>query len=246
MHFAIIAAGDGSRLSSEGAGRPKPLTDIDGRPMIGRLVDILAECDAMSISIITNARTPEVAAYLRAATASLPFSVNIIEASTRGSMESFLRLSAFLPDNSRFILTTVDTVFDPERFKSYVNEYARDPDCDGYMAVTDYIDDEKPLYISIDPATGFIDGFCDTSVTGSPYISAGIYGLGAQALDILSQCKHKGIRRMRDYQRALLNAGMRLRPYPLGTVIDVDHISDITTARSLAATARSLNGPTNG
>lgn len=238
MHFAIIAAGDGSRLSSEGAGRPKPLTDIDGRPMIGRLVDIFAGCNARSISIITNARTPEVAEYLREATASLPFTVNIIEASTRGSMESFHRLSALLPGNSRFILTTVDTVFDPERFRAYVNDFAQDSDCDGYMAITDYIDDEKPLYISVDSATGLIDGFCDTPVAGCQYISAGIYGLGAQALDILGQCTHKGISRMRDYQRALLAAGLRLRPYPLGTVIDVDHIGDITAANRLAATAR--------
>ena len=42
MHFAIIAAGLGSRLGSEGALQPKPLVDIGGRPMIRRLIDILA------------------------------------------------------------------------------------------------------------------------------------------------------------------------------------------------------------
>lgn len=40
MNYAIIAAGEGSRLVQEGVKLPKPLVDLDGRPMIGRLIDI--------------------------------------------------------------------------------------------------------------------------------------------------------------------------------------------------------------
>ena len=54
MNFAIIAAGEGSRLVQEGIAVPKPLVELDGRPMIGRLIDIFTACKAESISIIVN------------------------------------------------------------------------------------------------------------------------------------------------------------------------------------------------
>ena len=49
MHYAIIAAGEGSRLVGEGLNVPKPLVDLDGRPMIKRLIDIMMECGAESL-----------------------------------------------------------------------------------------------------------------------------------------------------------------------------------------------------
>lgn len=234
MHFAIIAAGLGSRLGSEGALQPKPLVDIGGRPMIRRLIDILASNGAESIAVITNPSMTAVTDCLRATASELPVPLNVISAETPGSMHSFHLLAPLLPRDSRFVLTTVDTVFDPVRFSRYVSDFAADTATDGYMAVTDYIDDEKPLYISIDPATGLIDGFSDTPVAGGQYISAGIYGLTPKALGVLDQCIGRGVSRMRDYQRALLAAGLRLRPYPLGTVIDVDHLTDLTKARKVA------------
>ena len=40
MKFAIIAAGEGSRLSQEGVTLPKPLVRIGGEAMIDRLLRI--------------------------------------------------------------------------------------------------------------------------------------------------------------------------------------------------------------
>ncbi len=53
MKFAIIAAGEGSRLVHEGVALPKPLVDLDGRPMIRRLIDIFLACDAEEISVMS-------------------------------------------------------------------------------------------------------------------------------------------------------------------------------------------------
>ncbi len=234
MHFAIIAAGRGSRLDKGGVEQPKPLVEINGRPMIRRLIDIFIGNNAESISIITNQATGTVSDYLYSIAPELPVALNIIAAETTGSMHSFHRLAPLLPRGKRFILSTVDTIFDPAAFRSYVNDFAADTTVDGYMAVTDYIDDEKPLYISVNSATGLIDGFCDKRVTGCRYISAGIYGLTPKALEVLDQCVAQGLDRMRDYQRALLAAGLRLRPYRLGTVIDIDRPADIDVARRFA------------
>ena len=40
---------------------------------------------------------------------------------------------------------------------------------------------------------------------------------------------------MRNFQRALLWAGLRLKAFPMGKVMDVDHISDIKKAEKFLA-----------
>ena len=52
MKFAIIAAGEGSRLAQEGIQQPKPLVPLNGMAMIDRLIDIFMRNDATSIAII--------------------------------------------------------------------------------------------------------------------------------------------------------------------------------------------------
>ena len=60
MHYAIIAAGEGSRLAQEGVAKPKPLVELSGEPMILRLMNIFRRCNAESISVIINDFMPEV------------------------------------------------------------------------------------------------------------------------------------------------------------------------------------------
>ena len=43
MRYAIIAAGEGSRLAQEGISLPKPLVKINGEAMIDRLIRIFLE-----------------------------------------------------------------------------------------------------------------------------------------------------------------------------------------------------------
>ncbi len=42
----------------------------------------------------------------------------------------------------------------------------------------------------------------------------------------------RGVARMRNYQRALVEAGLRLRAYPIEKIVDVDHASDIPGAEA--------------
>ena len=68
------------------------------------------------------------------------------------------------------------------------------------------------------------------------YISGGIYGLSEPAIDVLEDCLRQGVSRMRNYQRALVAAGLCLKGFPLGKIIDVDHAADIATAESFITT----------
>ncbi len=64
-------------------------------------------------------------------------------------------------------------------------------------------------------------GYYDTPQADSRFISAGIYGLTAPSLNILEACIEKGESRMRNFQRALVAAGLRIEAYPLAGIVGV-------------------------
>ena len=100
------------------------------------------------------------------------------------------------------------------------------------MAVTDYIDDEKPLYISTDEELN-ITGFHDEATPQCRYISGGIYCLTPKAIRTLEGCMEKGMSRMRNFLRQLVADGLRLTAYPFSRILDVDHASDIVKAEAV-------------
>lgn len=227
MDYAIIAAGQGSRLGGEGAALPKPLVAVGGEPMISRLVGLLDSMGAESINIITNPSMPAVGEAVRSLVVTAP--VRHVEKSTGGSMESFHALAQLLDPGRDFCLLTVDTVFAPDEFRRFFEAFEADPDADGYMAVTAYVADEKPLYVAATPE-GDITGFLDRPVPGVRYVSGGIYALRPAALGILADCADSGVSRMRDFQRALIASGMRLKAWPFAKIIDVDRPEDVAEA----------------
>lgn len=228
MNYAIIAAGEGSRLRNEGVAAPKPLVPLNGRPMIGRLIDIFLKCNAETISVIVNEQMTEVADYLRELASTLPVELKLVVKSTPSSMHSFYEVSRHF-SGKKFILTTVDTIFREDDFRCYAEAFEAANDNDGMMALTTFIDDEKPLYVDVD-ADMNITAFCDEAFQGVRFISGGIYGLSGKALRVLENCIETGVSRMRNFQRALVEAGLKLKAYDFGKIIDVDHQGDIIKA----------------
>ena len=230
MKFAILAAGEGSRLAQEGVELPKPLVKIQGEAMIDRLIRIFNDCGAEGIYIITNNLTPLTQNHLRELQEADP-KIHIIIKTTPSSMHSFYELRQIMGDG-KFCLTTVDTIFREDDFRQYIAAWAASTD-DGMMAVTDYIDDEKPLYIATDPdlrITAFLDS------EPQPYISGGIYGLDERSFPVIDKCISEGQSRMRNFQRQLVKDGLRLKAYPFSKILDVDHASDIKKAEAFLAT----------
>lgn len=244
MKFAIIAAGEGSRLAQEGVEEPKPLVSVCGQPMIERLMRIFVDCGASEIVVIINEQSTSVHRYLKSL--NLPVPLKIIVKTTPSSMHSLHALSPYLR-GERFCLTTVDTIFREEEFKKYIRHFERVKDLDGCMAVTPYVDDEKPLWVGVKEQTGaegeslidqqgyrckpLITGFHDQCEGDDHLISGGIYCLGDKALDVLDHCMEQGMSRMRNFQRQLVAEGLRLEAYPIDKILDVDHKEDIPKAR---------------
>lgn len=228
MNYAIIAAGEGSRLAQEGIAKPKPLVELQGEPMIGRLINIMLRCNAESISIIVNEHMTEVRKYLEGL--DLPIPLNLVIKTTPSSMHSFWHLSKVIP-KGKFCLTTVDTIFREQDFKGYINAFEADTAHDGMWAVTPFVDDEKPLWVEVNKKMNII-AFRDKGWNGAKYVSGGVYAMTDKAFEVLDHCIEKGISRMRNFQRELIEAGHELQAYSIDKIVDVDHAGDIETAEA--------------
>ena len=262
MKYAIIAAGEGSRLAEEGIAVPKPLVKVAGQCLVDRLIRVFMANDAEEIVVVCNDLTPLVDEHLRMIERDgfegMMIPLRHIVRTTPSSMHSFYELSKFLKD-SPFVLTTVDTIFRDDEFADYIAAFKAslaDGSADGMMGVTDYVDDEKPLYVratASPPALsrregagermGTITGFLDADPDGTcPYISGGIYGLTPKAIDTLNRCMAEGKSRMRNFQRGLIEDGLRLLAFPFSKVLDIDHAKDVEKAEEFLRT-RPLTRP---
>lgn len=230
MRYAVIAAGEGSRLAQEGMTTPKPLVKIGGECMVDRLVRIFVAAGAKEVCVVCN---PSSEAYIKSRQeAGAP--LRCIVRTTPSSMHSMYELMPMLEGDEPFVLTTVDTVFRESEFQDYVAAFEKmvaAGEADGLMGVTTYIDDEKPLYVATDDDLN-IRAFLDAD-ENPRYVSGGIYGLTPCALATLRRCVDRGESRMRNFQRALLTDGLQLKAFPFTKVIDVDHAGDIAKAEAL-------------
>lgn len=245
MKFAILAAGEGRRLREEGAAMPKPLTEINGETLIDRLIRIFNENGAKEIVAIVNEETDLVKQHILSNYPTIlgdgtiipsqhiqqnGATVRLVAKTTKSSMHSFFEISRYLED-CKFCLTTVDTIFNENDFRAYIEAW-NSSDADGLMAVTPFIDDEKPLYVSVNNGMG-ITGFHDslsTSADGCKYVSGGIYGLTPKCISTLKHCIAANMSRMRNFQRQMVSDGLKLMAYPFQTILDVDHIGDVAKA----------------
>lgn len=228
MDYAIIAAGEGSRLAQEGIKWPKPLVKLNGIALIDRLIDVFLRNNASSINIIVNEQMTEVQDHLKALQLPVPF--HLLIKSTPSSMHSFYELSQVW-QGEEICLTTVDTIFREEEFSGYIQAFRQEKTLDGLMAVTDYIDDEKPLYVQTNEQLDIVN-FLDRSNGDCRYISGGIYCLRKPVIGVLKKAIDEGMSRMRNYQRQLIAEGLRLKAYPFSKIIDVDHAEDIVKAEA--------------
>lgn len=225
MHYAIIAAGEGSRLRSAGINIPKPLIKLNGTPLIERLIQIMLNNNAESISIIVNEIYPE----LREWTESFhcPVNLNIVLKTTPSSMHSLYALRHSLQSKS-FILTTVDTIFKEEEFKSFLNFIRINVLNDAIMAVTSFVEDEKPLWVKTDSENNIIS--FDSERNEHQYVSGGFYYFTPSVMTLLPDAIKDGMHKMRNFQSLLVKNGLRVKAYEFNKIVDVDHLSDLQLA----------------
>lgn len=220
----IIAAGECRRLKEEGIQIPKPLIEISGTPIIQRIIEIIRNTGKSSITCIINEKSEELESFLLKNSRTKP--VNIIVKSTPSSLHSLFQLNRFM--SAPFLVTTADSVFLESEFKSFVNFGMSLNDADGVIAVTDFIDDEKPLYVDLDENNRIIN-FKDSN-DGYEFVTGGLYLFKTDIQKEIDEAVNSGVVRLRNFLRFLIQKDFRLYAYPFSKIIDVDHISDIEKA----------------
>lgn len=225
MQFAIIAAGEGSRLIQEGIKIPKPLIKISGKPMVERIFQLALNAGSKTIHIIINENSSELKEYVELKKSIYP--INLVIRSTLSSMHSLYELSGYMKDDS-FCLSTVDSIFDESEFMKFIDYSKQNKNASGVIAVTGFIDDEKPLYVKTDE-NEYITEFSDVN-NDHELITGGLYYFRPVIYDTLERAVNSGSKHLRNFLKMLILDGHRLKSYKFSKMIDVDHIKDIETA----------------
>lgn len=224
IELAIIAAGKGIRLKDEGIKVSKPMVSINGVPLIKRIIDIATKNGIKSINCIINENSYDLREFLTNGRFSLP--INMVIKSTKSSLHSLYELSKSV--SSPFLLTTADSVFLPDEFTSFLEFSMNKNNADGIIAVTDFIDDEKPLYVSVSEEMKILN-FHDKNERYK-YVTGGLYLFQKNITNEVEKAVDSGVVRLRNFQRFLVQKDFELYAYPFSKIIDVDHKLDIVKA----------------
>ena len=155
--------------------------------------------------------------------------VRTVIRTTASSMHSLYHLRSHL-ESERFVLCTVDTVTRPGELEGFVRTFAGSP-ADVLLACTDFIDDEKPLYLSV-ASDGRVTAL-GQGAEGSPLVTAGQYGLSPAIFEILEEAVASGMERLRNFLGLLLQRGLDVRALKVGKAVDVDRPEDLREAERL-------------
>lgn len=229
MRAGIIAAGDGSRLVAGGIATPKPLVQVAGQSLLERTLRRLVAGGVSEVALIVNERMAEVAEAAQRLSAPLGVPVRTVIRTTASSMHSLYHLRSHL-EGERFVLCTVDTVTRPGELEGFVRAFAGSP-ADVLLACTDFIDDEKPLYLSV-ASDGRVTAL-GQGAEGSPLVTAGQYGLSPAIFEILEEAVASGMARLRNFLGLLLQRGLDVRALRVGKAVDVDRPEDLREAERL-------------
>ncbi len=200
----------------------KPLVRVAGKPLIAHALDRCRAAGITRPSVIINEESPDLRRWLEANAGDL----DLIVRTTPSSYVSF-QLVADRLSGSPSVITTVDSILSTASFRRFVNDAAGFPASAVVLGLTDHVDDEKPLWASLDPADGRIRELGDAR---SGLVTAGLYVLPAR----LPKAPVAGFAKLRDYLGWLVASGHPVYGIALPLVFDIDRTQDIAAAEQAA------------
>jgi NDP-sugar pyrophosphorylase family protein len=223
LHGGIMAAGHGNRFRKAGFTVPKPLIEVNSTPLLGHAVSLFRKAGICNISIVFNSENiNKCREYLLSSFPDVDF--DIICRDTATSAETFLVLASSIAEG-RMVVTTVDSIYLDDTFRKFVENVSNLSSVDIALGMTGYIDDEKPLYISVDS-----DGHVVSLGAGqSDFVTCGVYSLDAK---IVSDYDHLEFPALRKLLARFVQDGYRVSGFDMGQVVDVDRPEDIKKAES--------------
>ncbi|MEM9684062.1 MAG: hypothetical protein AAF942_12410, partial [Pseudomonadota bacterium] len=125
------------------------------------------------------------------------------------------------------IISTVDAWIPGSGFASFARSVRDCPPDALVLGVTDRVDDEKPLWVELDPLSGRVSELGGAS---GDAITAGLYAIPPD----LAFPTGIDFTRLRDYLRWVVEDGRPVYGIPIPDVVDVDRNEDIAAAERLA------------
>jgi NDP-sugar pyrophosphorylase family protein len=220
---AVIAAGEGSRLKD--VAPSKPMLEVGGIPLIAHVLGNFEAAGIASAAVIFNEAGRAGAAFVRERYATLVS--RIVVKTTHSSLESFREVLTAAPAG-RLLVSTVDAFCPRKEFIRFVRRAEEKPAAATVLAVTRYVNDEKPLWVTTTRAgrVSIVGGASGDAVTAGIYVfpeRVRQHGIPAE------------LGRLRDFLAWLAKSGEPIEAVDIPKVVDVDRAEDLAEAEALAA-----------
>jgi NDP-sugar pyrophosphorylase family protein len=198
------------------------MVPVAGRPLIELALERFRAVGIGRLTIIINETSDDCRQWLLNHAGD--FDLEVIVRTTPSSYASFREVASRLA-GAPAVVTTVDAVMPINAFDAFVrsaNDLAPDAVC---LALTDYTDDEHPLWATLNAADGRIRELGGETGT---HVTAGLYWLPAQ------RPREPAIpfARLRDYLGWLVTQDEPIYGIVLPRVFDIDRARDIAAAES--------------
>ena len=214
----IIAAGQGARLKADGYAMSKAMTPVQGRPLIDHALERFAAAGFCALTIIVNEESGDCVEWLARNPRELD--IDLIVRTTPSSYASFAIVADRMAGEAALI-TTVDSILPIEDFRLFVRSAAAFPKNAAVLGLTTHVDDEKPLWATLDPEKRIHS----LGAGSGTHVTAGLYWLPATRPIAPSQ----GFARLRDYLGWLAGRAS-VYGVPLPLVYDIDRAQDVEAA----------------
>ena len=228
LRGGIIAAGLGSRLRAGGRQGSKAMAEVFGRPLIAHALDRFRAAGVSQVTVIINEDSDDCRLWL--GSHAQDFMLDLIVRSTPSSYASFSLVADRLA-GAPALITTVDALMRPEVFQAFVTAAGGFGDDAVVLGLTDHVDDENPLWATLDPANGRIR---QLGAEAGSHVTAGLYWLPAR----LTAAPASGFPRLRGYLKWLVEARQPVCGAVLPLVFDIDWVRDIEAAEAAGLLSR--------
>jgi histidinol-phosphate phosphatase family protein len=222
----VLAGGMGTRLRARLDGRPKPLVDIDGVPLLGRQIAALRAYDFSEILVLVNHAADQIEAYCAdPAFAGLRLTL-IDDGEPRGTAGAVLHALDHL--SARFLVIYGDTLFDIDLDHLWRAHEQAEADATLFLHPNDHPGDSDLTETDEDGrVTAFHSPPHDAAANLPNLVNAGLYVMERDAVAFWRD-RPMPTDIARDMFPAMLRRGAKLRGY-----VSFEYIKDIGTPARL-------------